>query len=179
MESLVWPIVLLLVGLGLVCLEMFVPSAGLLGVLAAAAVIASIVMAFMHSSVAGALFLLVATIAVPLVVMLAVKSWRHTPIGRVMLAKRPEGEDGVLPDTGEYHRRDRLIGKRGVAKTELLPSGDVAVEGRVYDAVSNGVAIAKGQAVRVIDVNNLCLEPAYFFISQLLICFSIFHGSMI
>ena len=60
----------------------------------------------------------------------------------------------MLPDTEEYHRRDRLVGKRGVAKSELLPSGDVVIEGRVYDAVSNGVVISAGQAVRVIDVNT-------------------------
>ncbi len=154
MESLAWPIILLLVGLGIVCLEMFIPSAGLLGVLAAAAVIASIVMAFMYSALAGALFLLVATIAVPVVVVVAIKTWRHTPMGRLMLATLPESADEVLPDTEQYRRRERLVGKRGVAKTELLPSGDVVVEGRVYDAVSNGVVIAAGQAVRVIDVNT-------------------------
>lgn len=154
MESLAWPVVLLLVGIGLVCLEIFIPSAGLLGMLAAAAVITSIVMAFMHSMVAGTLFLLVATIAVPIVVVLAIKSWRHTPIGKVILIKRPDSADEVLPDTEEYHRRDRLVGKRGIAKTELLPSGDVVIDGRVYDAVSNGMVIAVGQAVRVIDVNT-------------------------
>jgi membrane-bound ClpP family serine protease len=154
MESLVWPVTLLLVGIGLVCLEIFVPSAGLLGVLAAVAVVSSIVLAFMHSMTAGTLFLLGATIAVPVVVALAIKSWPHTPIGKMILIKRPEHEDEVLPDTEEYHRRDRLVGKRGVAKTELLPSGDVVIEGRVYDAVSNGVVISAGQAVLVIDVNT-------------------------
>ena len=154
MESLVWPVMLLLVGLGLVCLEMFVPSAGLLGVLAAVAVVSSIVLAFTHSVVAGTLFLLVATIAVPFVIAVAIKSWPHTPIGKMILIKRPEHEDEVLPDTEEYHRRDRLVGKCGVAKTELLPSGDVVIEGHLYDAVSNGVVIGAGQRVRVIDVNT-------------------------
>jgi membrane-bound ClpP family serine protease len=154
MESLVWPVTLLLVGIGLVCLEIFVPSAGLLGILAAVAVVSSIVLAFTHSLAAGTLFLLVATIAVPIVVAIAIKSWPHTPIGKMLLIKRPEHEDEVLPDTEEYHRRDRLVGKRGAAKTELLPSGDVVIDGQVYDAVSNGVVISAGQAVRVIDVNT-------------------------
>jgi hypothetical protein len=72
----------------------------------------------------------------------------------MIIIKRPEHADDVLPDTEEYHRRDRLVGKRGVAKTELLPSGDVVIEGRVYDALSNGVVISAGQAIRVIDVNT-------------------------
>ncbi|NLX56473.1 MAG: hypothetical protein GXY58_15305 [Planctomycetaceae bacterium] len=154
MESLLWPVMLLLAGIGLVCLEVFVPSAGLLGVLAAIAVITSIVLAFSHSLVVGTLFLLVTTIVVPLVVALAIKSWRHTPIGKLILIQRPASAREVLPDTEEYHRRDRMVGKRGVAKTELLPSGDVLVDGQVYDAVSNGVVIAAGQAIRVVDVNT-------------------------
>ena len=85
-----WPVTLLLVGIALICLEIFVPSAGLLGVLAAVAVVSSIVLAFSHSMVAGTLFLLVATIAVPIVVAIAIKSWPHTPIGRLLLIKRPE-----------------------------------------------------------------------------------------
>lgn len=154
MESIVWPIVLMLLGLGLVCLEIFVPSAGLLGVLATVAVVSSIVVAFSHSLMLGTLMLLVATIAVPVVVALGIQWWPHTPIGKLLLIKRPASQDEVLPDTEEYHRRDRLVGKRGMAKTELLPSGDVVVEGRVYDAMSNGVVISAGQAVRVIDVNT-------------------------
>jgi len=157
MESLVWPVILMLVGIGLVGLEIFVPSAGLLGVLAATSIIASIVMAYMHSMVAGTLFLLVATLAVPAIVMIAIKSWRHTPMGRVILIKRPDSADEVLPDTEEYQRRRRLVGKQGVAKTELLPSGDVIVEGRKYDAVSHGMVISAGQAVRVIAVDTLRL----------------------
>ena len=47
-----------------------------------------------------------------------------------------------------------MIGKDGVAKSDLLPSGDVRIEGRVYDAVSSGMAIDKGQAVHVVDVNT-------------------------
>ncbi|MHB0957321.1 MAG: NfeD family protein [Pirellulaceae bacterium] len=149
-----WPIVLMLVGIGLICLEIFVPSAGLLGVLATIAVVSSIVVSFSHSLMLGTLMLLVATIVVPVVVVTGIKWWPHTPIGKMILIKRPASEDEVLPDTEEYHRRDRLVGKRGVAKTELLPSGDVLIDGRIYDAMSKGMAISAGQVVRVIDVNT-------------------------
>ena len=154
MEPLVWPIVLMLLGIGLVCLEIFVPSAGLLGVMATAAVLASIVMGFMHSVLLGTVLVLVATLVLPLIVSLGIKVWPHTPIGKILLIKRPESDKEVLPDTAEYGLRDRLLGKTGVAKTELLPSGDVVIDGKVYDAMSNGVAISAGQPVRVVDVNT-------------------------
>jgi membrane-bound serine protease (ClpP class) len=74
-------------------------------------------------------------------------------MGKSILIRRPESEDEVLPDTDEYHR-DRLVGKIGVARCDLLPSGDVQIDGRTYDAVSNGPAIDRGQSVRVVDVNT-------------------------
>ncbi len=154
MEPLVWPIVLMLLGIGLVCLEIFIPSAGLLGVMATAAVVASIIMGFMHSTALGTILVLVATLVLPLIVGLGIKVWPHTPIGKMILIKRPESEKEVLPDTAEYGLRERLVGKTGVAKTELLPSGDVVIDGQVYDAMSNGVAISAGQPVRVVDVNT-------------------------
>lgn len=45
-----------------------------------------------------------------------------------------------------------LQGKTGIASTVLRPSGKVKVEGEVYDAVTAGEFIDKGQQVRVIKV---------------------------
>ena len=153
MEPFIWPIVLLALGVVLIFLEIFVPSGGILSVFAACCIVASIVVAFKESFVAGTLMLFCATVLVPVAIGSAVKWWPHTPLGKLILIKRPESEDDVLPDTEEYHR-DEMIGQDGVAKTDLLPSGDVRIEGRLYDAVSSGMVINKGQAVRVVDVNT-------------------------
>ncbi len=151
------PVVLLAIGIGLIALEVFVPSAGLLSVLAAAAILGAIVMAFSHSLALGTLMLLAATVAVPLVVAAVINWWPSTPIGRMLLIKRPEHEDDVLPDTEEYRWRTEMVGKTGRAKTDLLPSGHVLIDGRRFDAVSNGVAINAGTPVRVMDVSTLRL----------------------
>ncbi len=153
MEPFIWPVVLLTCGVALVFLEIFVPSGGVLSVLAACSVVAAVVVAFNDGFMNGTIVLLCATVLVPLAVGSAIKWWPHTPLGKLILIKRPESEDEVLPDTEEYHR-DKMIGKHGVARSDLLPSGDVKIEGRVYDAVSGGMPINKGQAVRVIDVNT-------------------------
>ncbi len=154
METYFWPLVLLLVGVLLIFLEIFVPSGGILSVLAATAIVASVVVAYSAGMMPGTLMLLGATVLVPIIIATAVKWWPHTPVGRLILIKRPENEDEVLPDTEEYHLRDRMIGKVGVAKTNLLPSGDVLIDGRVYDAVSLGMVIDKGQPIKVVDVNT-------------------------
>lgn len=151
------PVLLMLAGVGLIALEVFVPSAGLLSVLAAAAIIGAIVLAFSHSLVLGTLVLLAATVAVPLVLAAAISWWPSTPVGRMILIKRPVHEDEVLPDTEEYRWRDEMVGKTGRAKTDLLPSGHVLIDGRRFDALSNGVAINAGTPIRVIDVSTLRL----------------------
>jgi len=153
MEPFIWPVLLLILGVALIFAEIFVPSGGLLSVLAACSIVASVVVAFTRGFATGTIMLLVATVLVPVAIGAAVKWWPHTPLGKLILIKRPESEDEVLPDTEQYHR-DQLIGKDGVAKTDLLPSGDVRIEGRTYDALSNGMAINKGQAVRVVDVHT-------------------------
>ncbi|MBM4091738.1 MAG: hypothetical protein FJ276_20270 [Planctomycetes bacterium] len=161
MDALLWPGVLLLVAIVLIVLEVFIPSGGMLSVLAAVAAVASIVVAYTESLVAGTVMLLVSFFVVPIVAAAAVRWWPHTPMGKLILAKRPASEDEVLPDTEEYHR-NRLIGKRGVTKTAMLPSGDVLIEGRVYDSISSGMPIDAGRIVKVVavDTQRLVVRPA-------------------
>jgi len=151
---------LLILGIVLVFLEVFVPSGGILGLLAGCSVLASIVVAFSDGLVTGTVVLAVAILVVPLVVVSAVKWWPHTPLGKLVLAKRPESEDEVLPDTEEYHREE-MIGTTGVAKSDLLPSGDVQIDGRIYDAVSAGMAIGRGEPVKVVavEIQRLVVRP--------------------
>jgi membrane-bound serine protease (ClpP class) len=125
-----------------------------IGVAAAVAFVASVVIAFSQSMWMGIIMLLVEITIIPALVVAAVKFWPHTPLGRLILAKRPTSEDEVLPDTEEYHRRDTMVGKTGVAKTLLLPSGDVRIEGRVYDAMSEGMAIEPGTPIKVVAVRT-------------------------
>ncbi len=47
--------------------------------------------------------------------------------------------------------REQWIGKVGIALSDMLPSGLIEIEGRRWDAVSNGVAIDKGEVVEVCD----------------------------
>jgi membrane-bound ClpP family serine protease len=167
MDPYLWPVLLLAIGIALVFLEIFVPSGGALSVFAAVTIVAAVVVAFQESFLVGTFTLLAATVIVPVVIGVAIKWWPHTPLGRLMLIKRPESEDEVLPDTEPYHRQE-LIGKTGVAVSDLLPSGDVRIEGRVYDAVSGGGAIDGGQAVRVVavDTQRLVVRPARHVESQ-------------
>jgi membrane-bound ClpP family serine protease len=152
-----WALVLLVLGCGLLVLEIFLPSGGILSFLAFAAVVGSMVMAFRANTTAGLSFMAIAVIAVPIVIGLAFKIWPRTPMGRAILGDPPSEEEVKLDDP-----RRRLVGKVGVAKTAMLPSGAVLVDGELVDAVSQGIPIDPGEAVYVVEVkgNRVMVRPA-------------------
>ena len=154
-------IVLMLAGCALAILEVFVPSGGILGFLACTAVLTSVVLAFMgHGPAVGFVFALTAVIALPACLVLAFKYWPQTSMGRRFLLGLPTEEE-VMPEDDRTYVLKQLVGKIGTAKSPMLPSGSVQVEGRTIDAVSQGVAIEKGQLVKVIEVtgNRVMVRP--------------------
>lgn len=142
-------IVLLLVGCALVVLEVFIPSGGMLGLLAVCSLVASLIFAFRYDFNSGLVFTLVALLAVPGTVILAFKIWPHTPMGKAFLGELPSEEELKPADA-----RRSLVGEVGVAKSKMLPSGSIEVQGKRYDAVSRGGGIEPGEAVVVVEVQG-------------------------
>ena len=161
MDPIVWSIVLLVAGLLLVLLEVFVPSGGVIGFLSVAAIVAAVVTAFYNRGLeTGVVFLMITAVAVPIVLATAFRYWPQTPIGRRILLGVPTEEE-VHPDTPQLRMLSKLVGKVGIAKSMMLPSGAVMVEGVTVDAVSEGDAIEAGQCVRVVQVhgNRVVVSP--------------------
>ncbi len=158
--ELLWALVLVVLGLGLIVLELFIPSGGILGFLATVAVVASVVLGFMSSSSHGVLMLVVNVIVVPVVVAQALKWWPRTPLGRRVLLDVPDEED-LKPHDPELEALKQLVGQVARARSPMLPSGAIEVNGRVYDALSQGVAIDPGQWVRIVEVkgNRIVVRP--------------------
>jgi membrane-bound ClpP family serine protease len=157
LDPITWAILLLLIGCGLVVMEVFVPSGGILGFLSAVAIVASIVMAFRHDSTVGMGFIVVTLLAVPTLLALAFKFWPMTPMGKAFLGELPD-EDEVKP----HDPRRELVGRVGIAKSKMLPSGSISIDGRLLDAMSQGQAIDAGQPVVVVEVraNRVVVRPA-------------------
>lgn len=157
LDPLAWAVILMLIGCGLVVMEVFIPSGGVLSFLSVVAIVASVVMAFRRDSTTGLGFIVITLVAVPTVVALAFKYWPYTPMGKAFLGELPSAQ-ALKPDD---FRRD-LVGRVGVAKSKMLPSGSVLVDGRLIDAMSQGMAIEPGQAVIVVEVkaNRVVVRPA-------------------
>lgn len=157
LDPLTWAIILMIAGCGLVVLEVFIPSGGILSLFSGVVIIASIVMAFRNDATTGLGFVVLTLVAVPATLGLAFKYWPHTPMGKAFLGELRTTDELKPEDT----RRD-LVGKIGVAKSKMLPSGSVQIEGKYIDAISQGSAIDIGQAVVVVEVraNRVVVRPA-------------------
>jgi len=115
MSALVWILLLMVVGLALLLLEVFVPSGGVLGLLAVVALGAGVVTAFVEQGATVGMGVLAGTLlAVPAVLMLAFRWFPSTPLGRRVLPPPPSADD-VLPDRSLRQRLRGLVGRRGRA----------------------------------------------------------------
>src|SRR5688500_12572847 len=118
MSPLYWAILLLAFGLGLIVLEMFIPSGGVIGFISLTAVVTSIIMAFRYSEYTGLGFMAGAILGTPLLIALLFKWWPNTPLGRRILLTLPNGDD-VLPDGDLRKQMKALVGKLGTAKSMM------------------------------------------------------------
>ncbi len=153
MDLWVWAILLLLLGTCLAVMEVFFPSAGILGFLSAVSVLAAIVMGFYENALVGALVLLGAIAGLPTAVVLGFKYWPKTAMGRRILLMAPQSKD-VLPESTEKEFLKSLIGQVGRAKSKMLLSGVITIHGRTIDAVSESQPIEVGQDVQVVQVRG-------------------------
>lgn len=146
----------------LVILEFLIPSGGVIGIGAAIAGLTAIIVAFTHSLSMGLWFLLIVLVSTPALLAALVRLWPRTRIGRQMLNSLPaNSEDGNLndgPKTRTGIPLAELVGRIGLARCDLLPSGEVTIDDCHVDAVSLGQPIDKGSPVRVVRVKGRSLQ---------------------
>ncbi|MFM9195908.1 MAG: NfeD family protein [Planctomycetia bacterium] len=154
MSTLVWVVALLAVGLGVMVLEVFVPSGGILGFVSITALVAAVATAFLElGPTAGIASLAVVVCAVPAVLGLAFRWFPETPLGRRVLPPAPEAAD-LLPDQERRRHVRELVGHAGRTVSELLPWGSVEIDGETVEATSEGGPIGVGEAVEAVGVQG-------------------------
>jgi membrane-bound serine protease (ClpP class) len=142
-------LLLLTLGLGLIVAEIFFPSFGLLSVLATAALVGSVAMAFQESSTLGVRFLIAIVVLVPATIVLGFKLFPRSPLGKRMVVSGP---------TFEATRSDALagglLGQEGVIEADCRPAGMARLDGKRVDVVTRGEWIEAGVRVRVVEVQG-------------------------
>jgi membrane-bound ClpP family serine protease len=152
MNALIWPILFLVAGLMLLTAEVFIPSGGLIGILALCCLGLSVWKAFAYSTSLGLQFLVALVILMPLALMLAAHLWPRTPLAKRIFLRPPDPEDVEPSHAGE--RLDHLVGQFGRALTPLRPSGLVDFDGRRLDGLSEEGLIPRGSLVRAVQVRG-------------------------
>jgi len=149
-----WASLLMLLAVGLIVAEILSPPPyGIIGFLAVAAAGASVWVAFRHDVLSGWIFVAVAIIGLPAATGLAIRHWPRTALGRRVLLDEPTGDD-VLPMEDPRRVLPQLVGRVGRAKSLMLPGGTVLIDGRVYEAISEGTSIDADAPVHVIQVRH-------------------------
>jgi len=147
-----WAFILLGLGLVFIVLEVFFPSFGILGTIAAGCIIAGGVLAFRASGI-FAIYLVLAFVLVPVSTLLGLKLLPHTPIGKkLMLAGSTF--DPAEATAGSGAQLDQFMGQVGVAQTPLRPSGKAVFDGRRLDVLTRGEMVEAGRSVKVVRVEG-------------------------
>jgi len=159
----IYAILLLIAGLVLIVLEVLLPSGGVLSVLAAGALVGSIILGFMAGTSTGITLLIIVAVVVPIMIIIGFNILPHTPIGKRM-ALRPE-------QTQQTHRSaptksiadedySRLQGKTGKAITALRPCGIGEIDGERVSVVAQGEMIEKDTPIVVLNIegNNVIVD---------------------
>ncbi len=143
--------ILFLAAIGAVLLVVeFVVPGGVIGILGIIALISAVVISFIHYGVGGGLIAAVCvTVVVVAFVALWMKYFHRTYFGRKLTLS------SEIPATDVNADKLGLIGKSGVAQSDLRPSGKAIVEGEKIDVVAESGLIEKGQAIEVLSVDGV------------------------
>jgi membrane-bound serine protease (ClpP class) len=154
MDYLTLAYLLIVLGLVLLVAELFVPSGGVLFVLALICLVVGVVMTFMYGGMTTGILTLVGVfIAVPVLVAVGFHYWPKTPIGKRMFQTGPE-EDATVASMPVNVELEQLRGKFGRAVSALRPAGVVDFDGRRVDVLTEGMLVEPGTWVRCIDVKS-------------------------
>lgn len=151
MDYLTWSVALILLGLALLAADLFLPSGGILSVLAITALIVGIVFSFNVSGTVGLSMTLAVALFVPGMLFLWTHYFPKTFVGRQMFLQAPTDDEFVTnnPVTAEL---EQLRGRFGKTISALRPSGTTEFDGRRVDAMSEGNLIEPGNWVQCVDV---------------------------
>jgi membrane-bound serine protease (ClpP class) len=133
-------------------LEVFFPSFGLLGTIAAAAIITGGVLAFRAGDI-FLTYLVLAFVLGPAVAAIGLKLFPKTPFGKALMLSGTSF-DPIEATAGRGAGFELLLDRTGVAQTPLRPSGKVLLDGRKIDVTTRGELIEAGRQVRVIRVEG-------------------------
>lgn len=145
-------LLLYVAAVALAVVDLFVPSGGLLLILSAVGGVAAVLFGFRSGTGMGMGMLTLVIASIPTFVLLAIKVWPHTPIGRRIILPLPRSASPAETNTGDS--LGNLVGRVMRAETTFLPTGQLRIGHRRFNALAESGFIEAGSHVKVIAVRE-------------------------
>jgi membrane-bound serine protease (ClpP class) len=143
-------LVLFIIGVVLLVAEIFLPG-GIIGTLGFAAVLGSFFLASENAVYMGISILIALLVSIIVsIFMIKVLGRKMSFFRKIILTDSTNTEQGFVSNVN----RNELIGKTGIAFTQLRPAGKISIEEEIIDAVSDGAFIQKDRRVKVVKVEG-------------------------
>ena len=143
-------ILIFIMGVTLLALEIFIPSFGVIGIIGLILSGYSVMDSFSDSRM-GILVLVLTALAIILTVTIYVKlGFDRSLFDRMILSKTNSSTRGYNSKTNY----DNLVGKSGLSKSILRPTGRIEIDGNIYDAKSESDFISKDRNILVTRIKN-------------------------
>ena len=148
-DSLLFPILLQLVGVVVIIAEIILPSGGILSIVALGVFGYSLFIVFTEFSMTiGFSFVAADLILIPVLVIVGLKLLARSP---VTLRKTLSRKEGVSSQSSEL---ESYVGTQGNAVTDLRPAGIAVINGKRVDVVTRGEYLEKDSAIIVTAVTG-------------------------
>ena len=148
-DSLLFPIILQLVGVVVIIAEIIIPSGGILSIAALGVFGYSLFIVFNQISITiGFFFVAADLILIPVLVIVGLKLLARSPVTLRKTLSREEGVSSQPPELDTY------IDMQGTAVTDLRPAGTAVISGKRVDVVTRGDYLEKDSAIIVTAVTG-------------------------
>jgi len=142
-------ITLLITGFILLLLETILPGM-IAGIIGFSCIIIATIMSYSKFGIqTGNTILVCVLIILTIGTMAWIKFFPKSWIAKFFISNQTVGELNV--------EKPELIGKEGVALSNLRPSGMAMIDGKRVDVVTEGGIIEKGKKIKVVAVEGLCV----------------------
>ncbi len=155
MEPVLSLIILYAVAILLLVAEIFLPTHAVLSALGFGILCWAVYQTFLLSEAAGYVALVLVAILLPTMILVAIRTWHRTPIGRRISPPNP-----VLTAEDAGGRPDLLrpfVGQIGTTLTPLRPVGECRFGQEKVECVSESGMVDRGVVVRAVGIMNMTL----------------------
>lgn len=155
-SSMQWFVIVpLCIGLLLLIAECFIPGFGVCGILGLVCVAGGIIAnAIVTKSIVQTLFLvLIFLVLIFVIFLILVRSARFGVISKSPLVQQKTAVPSDFIEKNE-ERLNALIGKIGTATTPFIPCGKFSLDDVIYDGITRGEALDKGDRIKVVEIEG-------------------------